>query len=59
MNIAQLLLSFIGGTASMVAGKDGIYWPDAATPKRKHKRPLIGRGTYGYSLKAYFDLRNK
>jgi len=55
INNAVNLLARIGGTARMVAGVGGVYWPDQQTPKKVPKRPLNGRGNYGAALMAHFD----
>jgi len=54
-NAAQRILIAIGGRAALVAGLDGMYWPDEQMAKKGHKRPLAGRGNYGRSLKTHFD----
>lgn len=58
MNTAQKLLVAIGGTAELVAGRDGHWWADNQTPKRVPLRPRKGRGNYGSGLKAKFDDAN-
>lgn len=57
LNIAQRLLQFIGGTASLVAGVDDHWWSDSQTAKKGHKRPLLNRGDFGKNIMAAYDLR--
>lgn len=54
MNMAQRVLTAIGGTAALVAGHQEHYWADANTPKKQRTRGRVGGGTYGAGLLAHF-----
>jgi len=56
-NAAQRLLIAIGGTAELVAGRDGHYYADNQTTKKVRSRSRIGRGTFGRNLLADFAAK--